>query len=110
VDLTDYICRVNAIKDAYPIFQEDGLIQCLYHPNPAVLVLWKGTNRGRDQALLILNKDPHRWQHFHIEDPYQYVQAPPPLKDVSPEWPMDHIPSPFEYELPPAAARVLVSP
>ena len=109
VDLTDYIRRVNAIKDAYPVFQEDGLIQCLNHPNPAVLVLWKGTNRGRDQALLILNKDPHNWQHFHVEDLYQYVQAPPPLKDVSPEWPMDHIPSPFDYELPPAAARVLVT-
>jgi hypothetical protein len=28
---------------------------------------------------------------------------------VSPDWPMDHIPTPFTYELPPAAARVLVA-
>ena len=46
-------------------------------------MLWKGTNRGLDQALLILNKDPHNWQHFHVPDLYEYIQAPPPLKDVS---------------------------
>jgi starch synthase (maltosyl-transferring) len=109
IDLTDTIRRVNAIKDAYPVFQEDGLIQCLSCTNPAVLVLWKGSSRSRNQALLILNKDPWGWQHFRTEDLYRDIQAPPPLHDVSPDWPMDHIPTPFTYELPPAAARVLVA-
>jgi starch synthase (maltosyl-transferring) len=109
VDLTDYIRRVNAIKDAYPVFREDGLIQALNHPNSAILLLWKGSTRSRNQALLILNKDPLGWQHFHTEDLYRDIQAPPPLTDVSPDWPMDHIPTPFTYELPPAAARVLVT-
>jgi starch synthase (maltosyl-transferring) len=108
-DLRDCIARVNAIKDAHPIFQEDGLIQCLHHPNPAVLVLWKGSSRHGSQALLILNKDPFNWQHFHAENLYDYIQAAPPLRDLSPEWPMDQIPTPFTYELPPAAARVLVA-
>jgi len=109
VDLTAYIRRVNAIKDAYPVFQEDGLIQHLSHPNPAVLVLWKGSLRAASQALLILNKDPWGWQHFESDDLYRHIQARPPLLDVSTEWPMDHIPTPFVYELPPAAARVLVA-
>ena len=109
VDLTDYVRRVNAIKDAYPVFREDGLIQYLDHANPAVLVLWKGSTRSRNQALFILNRDPGNWQHFHTEDLYRDIQAPPPLVDVSPDWPMDHIPSPFTYDLPPAAVRVLVA-
>jgi len=109
VDLTDYVRRVNAVKDAYPVFREDGLIQYLDHANPAVLVLWKGSTRSRNQALLILNRDPGNWQHFHTEDLYRDIQAPPPLVDVSPDWPMDHIPSPFTYDLPPAAVRVLVA-
>jgi starch synthase (maltosyl-transferring) len=109
LDLSAYIRRVNAVKDAYPVFQEDGLVQYLHHPNPAVLVLWKGSVRTRNQALLILNKDPNNWQHFHSDDLYRDIQAPPPLADVSPEWPMEHIPTPFTYDLPPAAARVLVA-
>ncbi len=109
VDISDYIRQVNALKSAYPLFQEDGLIQCLHHPNPAVLVLWKGSSRHGGQALLILNKDPFNWQHFHADNLYDYIQANPPLRDLSPEWPMDQIPTPFTYELPPAAARVLVA-
>lgn len=109
IDLTDYIRRVNALKAAHPVFQEEGPIQCLNCANPAVLLLWKGSTRNRDQALLILNKDPHNWQHFHTGNLYDCIQATPPLRDLSPDWPMDHVPTPFHYRLPPAAARVLVA-
>jgi len=34
VDLTDFITRVNRIKSDYPVFQEEGPIQKLDHPNP----------------------------------------------------------------------------
>jgi starch synthase (maltosyl-transferring) len=109
VDLTAYVRQVNAVKDAFPVFQEDGSIQALNHGNPAVLVLWKGSAGSRNQALLIINKDPGGWQHFHAEDLYRDIQVQPPLVDVSPEWPMAHIPTPFSYDLPPAATRVLVA-
>ena len=108
-DITDFISRINAIKDAYPVFREDGLIQCLHHADPDVLVLWKGSTGSPTQALLILNKDPLNWRHFHADNIYDLIQAPGPLSDLSPDWPMEHIPTPFSYELPPAAARVLVA-
>jgi len=108
-DITDYITRVNTLKDAYPVFREDGLIQCLHTADPGVLVLWKGSTSGHNQALLILNRDPSNWQHFHANDIYDHIQGPGPLADVSPDWPMDHIPTQFSYDLPPAAARVLVA-
>jgi len=109
VDLGDFIRQINAIKAAYPVFQEDSLLQRLDHPNPSLLLLWKASTNGDGQALLILNKDPWNRQHFYCDDLYRHIQATPPLLDVSPEWPMDHLPTPFEFELGPGMGRVLVT-
>jgi starch synthase (maltosyl-transferring) len=108
-DLTGYIATVNRIKSAHPVFQEDGLIQRLESGNPGVLVLWKASRQGQEQALLIINKDPWSRQPFHCDDLYRHIQAPPPLVDVSPEWTMDYLPTPFDFELGPGMARVLVA-
>jgi starch synthase (maltosyl-transferring) len=72
-------------------------------------MLWQASTRGNGQALLVLNKDPWNHQHFHCDDLYRHVQAPPPLLDVSPEWAMDYLPTPFEFDLGPGMARVLVA-
>lgn len=109
IDLTDFIRKVNAIKASHRVFQEESLTEVLNHPNQAILVLWKACSTNGGEALLLLNKDPWNRQHFHIDDLYEYVQSAPPLTDVSPEWPMDHLPNPFDYELPPGTGRVLVS-
>lgn len=109
IDLTDFIHRVNTIKARHSVFQEESLTEVLHHPNQAIMVLWKAASRNGGEALLILNKDPWNRQHFHTHDLYQYVQSAPPLIDVSPEWPMDFLPNPFDYELPPGMGRVLVS-
>jgi starch synthase (maltosyl-transferring) len=109
VDISDFVTRVNALKTAHAVFREESLTEVLGHPNPSILVLWKAASSKGGEALLILNKDPWHRQHFYTEDLYQYVQSPPPLIDVSPEWPMDFLPNPFDYELPPGMGRVLVS-
>lgn len=109
VDLTGFIGRVNRIKDAYPVFRQESQLQRLDHPNPGILLLWKAAVNGGGQALLVLNKDPCNRQHFHCDDLYRHIQAPPPLRDVSPEWPLDYLPTPFDYELTPGMARVLVT-
>jgi starch synthase (maltosyl-transferring) len=109
VDLTDFIACVNRIKSDHPVFLEESLIQKLDHPNGAVLVLWKASVRGTGQALLILNKDPWNRQHFQVENLNQLVQAAPPLVDVSPEYALDYLPAPFEFELGPGMGRVYVA-
>lgn len=109
VDLTAFIAGVNRLKTQHPLFREEGLIQRLEHGNPAILVLWQASTRGHGQALLVLNKDPWQRQHFHCEDLYRLVQAPPPLLDISPEWPMQYLPTPFDYELEPGQGRVFVT-
>jgi starch synthase (maltosyl-transferring) len=109
VHLCDFIRQANRIKDDYPLFQEESLLQHLEHPNPNLMLLWKSSTRGEGQALLVFNKDPWNRQHFHCDDLYRHVQAPPPLYDASPEWPMDHLPTPFEFDLGPGMGRVLVT-
>jgi len=109
VDLTAFIATVNHIKATHPIFREEGLMQRLENTNPAILVLWQASIRGHGQALLVLNKDPWNRQHFHCDDLYRLVQAPPPLIDVSPEWAMNYLPTPFDFELGPGMARVFVT-
>jgi len=109
VDLTEFIAQVNRIKDDYPLFQEESPIQKLDASNPAVLFMWKASTSGKGEALLALNKDPWNRQHFHCDDLYRHVQAASPLRDVSPEWPMDHLPTPLDFELGPGMARVIVS-
>jgi starch synthase (maltosyl-transferring) len=109
IDLTDFIARVNRAKSAYPVLGEESLVQPLDSGNPAVLLMWKAAVRGQGEALLILNKDPWGRQIFYSDNLYRNVQSRAPLRDVSPEWPMEHIPPVFHYELPPGVGRILVS-
>jgi starch synthase (maltosyl-transferring) len=109
-DLTDFIAAVNRIKDAHPLFREEGVIQRLDHPNSRIFMMWQASAHGNGQALVVLNKDPWNRQHFRCDNLYRHVQAPPPLLDVSPEWPMDYLPTPFEFDLDPGMARVLITP
>ncbi|SDW84661.1 alpha-amylase family glycosyl hydrolase [Thiocapsa roseopersicina] len=110
LDLTAFIAEVNRIKDRFPVFRQEGPIERLHHPNPAILLLRKGSDTGRDTALLALNKDPWNQQHLRIDDICQVARSPDPLLDVSPESPMDQIPTPFELELGPGMGRVWVTP
>jgi starch synthase (maltosyl-transferring) len=109
VDLTGFIKYVNKVKSDYPVFQEESITEVLGHPNPAVLLLWKAASRAKGEALVILNKDPWNRQYFSTENLYRYVQSPPPLIDVSPDWPLEYLPTPFEFELMPGMGRILVS-
>ncbi len=108
-DLTHFIAQINRIRDQYPVFQSEGPIENLDHPNPAILLLRKREPQGKGEALLALNKDPWNRQHLHVDDLYRHLCVPAPLLDVSPEWPMDYLPTPFEFDLAPGMGRILVT-
>jgi len=108
VDLCDFIRHLNRIKSRYPVFREESATLLLDHPNPAIMMLWKGSTRTNQEALLILNKNVRQPEHFYLEDLYRYVQSSP-LRDVSPEWPLDYLPTPFQFDLAPGMGRILVT-
>jgi starch synthase (maltosyl-transferring) len=74
------------------------------------LLLRKTTDNGRETALLALSKDPWNQQHLRIDDICQVARTTDPMLDVSPEAPMDRIPTPFELTLGPGMGRVWVTP
>jgi starch synthase (maltosyl-transferring) len=109
VDLRDYIGKVNQIKTNHPIFLEESSTQVLHSPNPNILLLWKGSVKRPQEALLILNKDPWHHQEFYTDSFSHYIQSGAALRDVSPEYPLDYIPQPFHYALRPGQGIVLVT-
>ena len=109
VDITAFIREVNLIKSHYRVFQEESITEVWNCSNPALLVIWKASAYDHSQALIILNKDVWNRQHCWIENLHHYVQHAPVLVDVSPQWPMEFLPAPFEYELLPGMARVFVT-
>jgi starch synthase (maltosyl-transferring) len=109
LDLAPFIAEVNAIKKRFPVFLEESPINILPANNPNILLMWKASARYRDEALLILNKDPNRHQEFYTDHFRQFVQAGAPLRDVSPEYAMEYIPEPFHYALRPGQGIVLVT-
>jgi starch synthase (maltosyl-transferring) len=109
IDLCAYVTKVNGIKRNHAIFQEESSTQALQSPNPNVLLLWKGSIKRPHEALLILNKDPWQHQEFYTNTFRHFVQSGAPLKDVSPEYPLEYIPEPFHYALRPGQGIVLIT-
>lgn len=108
-DLTGFIRAVNKAKASNPVFREESPIELLPCNNPNVLFMWKGSLKAKQEALIILNKDPHDKQHFYTDNLYQHVQAEGPLRDVSPEYPLEYLSTPYEYGLRPGQGIVLVT-
>ncbi len=109
IDLRPFITKVNDIKKRFPVFREESPVNILPCNNPNILLMWKASAKHKDEALLILNKDPWQHQEFHTETFRHFVQAGAPLKDVSPEHPMEYIHEPFHYSLRPGQGIVLVT-
>lgn len=108
-DLCAYIAAVNAIKKNHPVFQEECPTSFLPCHNPNVLLMWKAATRHREESLLILNKDPWNYQDFYTDHFRHFIQSGAPLRDVSPEYPLDYLHEPFHYGLRPGQGIVLVT-
>jgi starch synthase (maltosyl-transferring) len=109
IDLRPYITKVNAIKNAHNVFHEESPTNLLQCNNPNVLLMWKASVKHKDEALLILNKDSWHHQDFYTDHFRHFIQSGKPLRDVSPEYPLDYIHEPFHYGLRPGQGIVLVT-
>ncbi len=109
IDLTAFIKKVNGIKSDNPIFGEDAPTEMLHYDNPEILLMWKGSLDTPEESLLILNKDIHNKQGFRADNLQTYFHSGLPLRDISPEYPLDYLPRPFSYDLRPGQGIVLVT-
>ena len=109
LDLSAFITRANAAKREHRVLHEESCTSILPSRNPNVLLMWKASVRNKEEALLILNKDVSQHQEFQCDNLRQCVQSGAPLRDVSPEYPMDYIHEPFHYALRPGQGILLVT-
>jgi len=109
VDLSSFIEEVNKVKEAHIIFQEEAPTEMLHADNSAILLMWKTSTRSSRDALLILNKDIHNKQTFYTEDLHSLVGDGAPLIDISPEYRLDSVNSPFHYDLRPGQGILLIN-
>lgn len=109
LDLREFIRTVNALKASHAVFNEEAATEILPWENPQVLLMHKASADGREEALLILNKDMHHHQHFYADSLYRLVRRQGVLRDVSPEFALDYLPTPFTYDLRPGQGIVLVT-
>jgi starch synthase (maltosyl-transferring) len=109
IDLTSFIANVNRIKASQGVFREDGPAAVFSHENSQVLFMWKASIETKEESLIILNKDIYNYQHFYAENIGKYLQAGAAPLDISPEYQLDFIPSPFIYDLRPGQGIVLVT-
>lgn len=109
VDLTEFITQVNTVKADYPIFQEEGPFNLIGYTQSPILFFWKASLSGQQEALILLNKDPWHRHEFSTPDLYQYVQSRAPFTDLSPEYPLAYVPSPYHFDLLPGMVRVMVT-
>ena len=111
IDLSQFITAVNRLKAQEPVFSEECSLLLLPSPNPAVLIMWKGSATAGQEALLFFNTDFWNNQYVEVGDLRAFVQSGRPLVDVSPEQRMDFVSiDPFRYELRPGQGVVLVTP
>jgi starch synthase (maltosyl-transferring) len=109
IDLRPFITAVNRIKREYPVAREECPLSVLPYHNPQILLLWQAGTHSRWESLLILNKDIDHHQEFTTDHFRHYLQAGAPVRDVSPEFPLDYIHEPFHYALRPGQGVVLVT-
>lgn len=109
IDLTGFVKEVNRIKMEHAVFRQESITEMLPYGNPQVLLMWKATARGTQEALLVLNRDSEHRQWFNARDMRAFVQSGAPLVDRSPGPRLDYIPSPFSYELEPGQGLVLIT-
>lgn len=108
-DLTGFIRRANELKRDHVVFRTECPAHVIPWEDPDILLLWRGAAGSNEEALLILNKSVHHRRHFHAPSLRPLVQSGAPLRCVSPENPLPHVPEPFDYELRPGEGVVLVA-
>lgn len=107
MDLCDFIRSVNHLKHSQATFETDVPTEVIATNNPNILVMRKSARANQGKSLLILNKDPLNHQPFWCDSLYRLLPGCRRMLDVSPEFRLDYLPTPFEYALRPGQGIVL---
>ncbi|BDU50715.1 alpha-amylase family glycosyl hydrolase [Haliovirga abyssi] len=105
-NISDYIKRINEIKNSYNIFQQETELYFLDFEKEKLVVLKKSTDI--ENVLLIINLDFDNHIEIKIEDLKSILDGDE-IIDISPEDKQNDINNFYKYKLSPGEIRVLYS-
>lgn len=106
IDFSDYIRKINALKDKYPVLNVEEGIEVIDQANWANVFCFKKSMPNEKQILVILNKDTENYQNVNFDD-LTAILGINGIEDISPEFVMDYIPYDFDYNLRPSEIKIL---
>ncbi len=107
IDLSPFIQSCNRIKHDFAVFHNDTPIEILQTQNKNVFAFIKSTFDNREKAIIIINKDSNHYQEYYHHNLTQVFGFQSDIKDISPDYPMDHVPAQFHYNLRPCQSKIL---
>ena len=66
-NISELICRVNAIRRGHPALQHDRTLRFHATDNDQIIAYSKTAPDGSDRILTVVNLDPHRTQHGFVD-------------------------------------------
>lgn len=106
IDFSDFIKKINAMKDQYKVLNVEPGIEIIDHGNWGNVFCFKKTLAGEKSVLVILNKDTHSHQNIYIPD-LTAILDEKGIVDISPEYAMNYLPYSFDYNLRPSEVKIL---
>ena len=106
IDFTEYIKKINIMKEKYPVLNVEPGIEIVDQANWANVFCFKKTMPNEKSILVMLNKDRYNHQNIFIPD-LSSILGENGIIDISPEYAMNYLPYSFDYNLRPSEVKIL---
>lgn len=106
-DVSDFIRRVNRLKESRRVFNEEGEIEPVATGNLQVFAFAKSSRDKAEKALIVLNKDRHQAQVCFLAGMGPVFSGMHHIEDLSPEERLPHTPDFRTAQLQPSGIHVL---
>ena len=106
IDFTEYIKKINALKDKYPVLNVEEGVEIVEQANWANVFCFKKSMPNEKSILVLLNKDKENHQNVHFDD-LTKILGEDGIIDISPEYVMSYLPYDFDYDLRPSEVKIL---
>jgi hypothetical protein len=102
-DISEQIRKVNEIKGAYKVFNEDNIIEILNFGDDFLFGFTKMSQDGGEKVLIVANTDGFNKRSVYIGNIYSLMSDG--VKDISHGHKMDYVPENLEYNLNPGEVK-----
>lgn len=106
INLTDYIKKINLMKQNYPVLNVEAGLEIVDQANWPNVFCFKKTLPNEKTVFVMLNKDTNVHQNVYIPD-LAAILGGGDVIDISPEYAMDYLPYSFDYNLRPSEVKIL---